>query len=155
MHGAALPSSGTTTSGTTASGSFPRQPAAFSDRITRDGSSGYTAQPGRYQLYASLADPWSHRALIVRRLLGLERVIGVTVTDPIPGARGWRFPDHASDRAGERPAEATARTPAGTAAAATRSPGRSGWPSCTWPPTPATPAAAPSRCCGTPTATAS
>jgi putative glutathione S-transferase len=100
MHGGALPSSGTTTSGTTASGSFPRQPAAFSDRITRDGSSGYTAQPGRYQLYVSLADPWSHRALIVRRLLGLERVIGVTVTDPIPGARGWRFPDHASDRAG-------------------------------------------------------
>ena len=89
--------SGASVSGTTASGSFPRQPAAFSDRITRDGSSGYTAQPGRYQLYVSLADPWSHRALIVRRLLGLERVIGVTVTDPIPGERGWRFPDHAGD----------------------------------------------------------
>jgi putative glutathione S-transferase len=84
--------SGASVSGTTASGSFPRQPAAFSDRITRDGSSGYTAQPGRYQLYVSLADPWSHRALIVRRVLGLERVIGLTVTDPIPGDRGWRFP---------------------------------------------------------------
>src|SRR5580693_3300340 len=93
MHGGALP-----TSGTTVSGGFLRQPAMFSNRITRDGSSGYTAQPGRYQLYASLADPWSHRALIVRRLLGLERVIGLTLTDPIPGERGWRFPDSGGGR---------------------------------------------------------
>jgi putative glutathione S-transferase len=98
MIGGALPTSGTAVPGTavpgtTVSGGFPRLPATFSDRITRDGSSGYTAQPGRYQLFASLADPWSHRALIVRRLLGLERVIGLTVTDPIPGERGWRFPD--------------------------------------------------------------
>src|SRR6202046_5730493 len=84
--------SGTATSGTAGSGGFPRQPATFANRITRDGSSGYTAQPGRYQLYASLADPWSHRALLVRRLLGLERVIGLTVTEPLPGERGWRFP---------------------------------------------------------------
>ncbi|HEY2690984.1 MAG TPA: glutathione S-transferase C-terminal domain-containing protein [Streptosporangiaceae bacterium] len=50
-------------------------------------------QPGRYQLYASLACPWSHRALIVRRLLGLEQVVGLSLTDPIVDERGWRFPD--------------------------------------------------------------
>ena len=64
----------------------------FATRITADGSSGYLAEPGRYQLYASLADPWAHRALIVRRLLGLERVIGLCLTDPIRDERGWRFP---------------------------------------------------------------
>jgi glutathionyl-hydroquinone reductase len=79
-------------------GGFLRQQASFASRITRDGSSGFPAEPGRYQLYASLADPWSHRALIVRRLLGLERVIGLTLTDPIPGERGWRFPDASGGR---------------------------------------------------------
>ena len=79
-------------------GGFLRQQAAFASRITLDGSSGFPAEPGRYQLYASLADPWSHRALIVRRLLGLERVIGLTLTDPIPGERGWRFPDASGGR---------------------------------------------------------
>ena len=37
-------------------------------------------------------DPWAHRALIVRRLLGLERVIGLSLVDPIRDERGWRFP---------------------------------------------------------------
>ena len=64
----------------------------FATRITGDGSSGYLAEPGRYQLYASLADPWAQRALIVRRLLGLERVIGLSLVDPIRDERGWRFP---------------------------------------------------------------
>jgi putative glutathione S-transferase len=79
-------------------GGFLRTQARFASQITRDGSSGLRAEPGRYRLYASLADPWSHRALIVRRLLGLERVIGLTLTDPIPGQRGWRFPDSSGGR---------------------------------------------------------
>ena len=41
-------------------------------------------ESGRYELYASLADPWSHRALIARRLLGLERVIGLSADRPDP-----------------------------------------------------------------------
>jgi glutathionyl-hydroquinone reductase len=93
MHAAARPSPGTSTTG-----GFSRVQASFTGRITRDGSSGFPAEPGRYQLYASLADPWSHRALIVRRVLGLERVIGLTLTDPIPGERGWRFPDSSGAR---------------------------------------------------------
>lgn len=93
MIAASQPSPGTATAA-----GFLRQQAQFASQITRDGSSGFRAEPGRYQLYASLADPWSHRALIVRRLLGLERVIGLTLTDPIPGQRGWRFPDSSGGR---------------------------------------------------------
>ncbi|MGE5292755.1 MAG: glutathione S-transferase family protein [Micromonosporaceae bacterium] len=68
-----------------------RQASRFTGRITADGSSGYPAIPGRYHLYASLASPLAQRALIVRRILGLEQVIGVTVVDPIRDERGWRF----------------------------------------------------------------
>jgi putative glutathione S-transferase len=72
--------------------SRPAHPATLNSLITRDGSTGYAAEPGRYQLYASQACPWSHRALIVRKLLGLERVIGLSLTDPIRDENGWRFP---------------------------------------------------------------
>jgi glutathionyl-hydroquinone reductase len=81
------------TSGASSTGGFARHQGTFTGRISRDGSSGFLAEAGRYQLYASLACPWSQRVLIVRRLLGLEQVIGLSLTDPIKGERGWRFPD--------------------------------------------------------------
>jgi putative glutathione S-transferase len=74
-------------------GSFVRQPNAFRNRITSDGSSGYLAEPGRYHLYVSLACPWAHRSIIARRLKKLEDVIGLTVVDPIRDERGWAFRD--------------------------------------------------------------
>ena len=74
-------------------GGFVRHQGAFTGRITGDGSSGFLAEAGRYQLYASLACPWSQRALIVRSLLGLDRVVGLSLTDPVSGEHGWRFPD--------------------------------------------------------------
>lgn len=74
-----------------ADGSFVRQRVAFRDRITADGSSGYRAEPGRYHLYVSLACPWAHRAIIVRKLLGLENVISMSVVDPVRDERGWAF----------------------------------------------------------------
>jgi putative glutathione S-transferase len=77
----------------TSTGGFVRHQSTFTGRITGDGSSGFLAEPGRYQLYASLACPWSQRALIVRSLLGLDRIIGLSLTDPISGEHGWRFPD--------------------------------------------------------------
>jgi len=76
---------------TRADGRFARQPNAFTDRITTDGSSGFPAEPGRYHLYVSLACPWAHRAVIVRRLKGLEDVISMSVVDPIRDERGWAF----------------------------------------------------------------
>jgi putative glutathione S-transferase len=76
---------------TSADGAFVRQAYTIRDRITADGSSGFLAEPGRYHLYVSLACPWAHRAIIVRRLLGLESVISMSVVDPIRDDRGWAF----------------------------------------------------------------
>jgi putative glutathione S-transferase len=78
-------------------GGLIRRQGTFTGRVTRDGSSGFPAEPARYQLYASLACPWSQRALIACRLLGLDRVIGLTLTDPVADERGWRFSDDAGD----------------------------------------------------------
>jgi putative glutathione S-transferase len=75
-----------------------RHQGSFSGRVSMDGSTGFPAGPARYILYASLACPWSQRALIVRRLLGLERVIGLSLTDPISAEHGWRFPDETGGR---------------------------------------------------------
>ena len=76
---------------TSADGAFVRQRYVFQGRITADGSSGFPAEAGRYHLYVSLACPWAHRAIIVRRLLGLERAITMGVVDPVRDERGWRF----------------------------------------------------------------
>jgi putative glutathione S-transferase len=43
------------------------------------GEGGFAAEPGRYHLYVSLACPWAHRTLIVRRLKGSRRLIDVSV----------------------------------------------------------------------------
>lgn len=57
-----------------------------------DGSSGFKAQAGRYHLYVSLACPWAHRTLIVRKLKGLEDVISVNVVDWLLNfEKGWEF----------------------------------------------------------------
>src|SRR5919197_777111 len=85
---------------TSADGVFVRQAYTIRDRITADGSSGFRAEPGRYHLYVSLACPWAHRAIIVRRLLGLEDVISMSVVDPIRDECGWAFtegPGHTAD----------------------------------------------------------
>ncbi|CAM00923.1 putative glutathione S-transferase [Saccharopolyspora erythraea NRRL 2338] len=75
----------------TARGEWVRQANRFTERITADGSSAYPVEPGRYRLVVSLACPWAHRSVIVRRLLGLEDVISLGVVDPIRDERGWRF----------------------------------------------------------------
>jgi putative glutathione S-transferase len=75
-------------------GAFVRQPNRFTDRITAEGdeaTGGWRVEPGRYQLVVSLACPWAHRSIIIRRLLGLEDVLGLSVVDPIRDERGWRF----------------------------------------------------------------
>src|SRR6266568_3066546 len=77
-------------------GSLIRRQGTFTGRISRDGSSEFPAEPSRYQLYASLGCPWSQRALIACRLLGLDRVIGLTLTEPVADEHGWRFADGAA-----------------------------------------------------------
>ncbi|MGH3913128.1 MAG: glutathione S-transferase family protein [Pseudonocardiaceae bacterium] len=72
-------------------GEWVRQANRFTDRITEDGAGGWPAEPGRYRLVVSLACPWAHRSVIVRRLLGLQEAISLAVVDPIRDERGWRF----------------------------------------------------------------
>jgi putative glutathione S-transferase len=86
---------------TARTGEFVRQANRFTDRITRDCASSpgegpdaqsrWPVEPGRYRLVVSLACPWAHRSIIVRRLLGLEEAISLAVVDPIRDERGWRF----------------------------------------------------------------
>ena len=78
---------------TSPEGGFVRQRSEFRDRVSADGSTGFRAEPGRYHLYVSLACPWAHRTVIVRRLKGLEGVISLSVVDPLRDERGWRFGD--------------------------------------------------------------
>ena len=72
-------------------GAFVRAAYPFRGRVTADGSSGYPAEAGRYHLYVSLACPWAHRSVIVRRLMGLEDVVSLSVVDPVRDGRGWAF----------------------------------------------------------------
>jgi len=81
-------------------GEFVRAEAAFRDRITADGASGFPAEPARYHLYVSLACPWAHRTLIFRKLKRLEDAVSVSVVEPVMASEGWSFseafPDHAN-----------------------------------------------------------
>ncbi|GAA1576768.1 MULTISPECIES: glutathione S-transferase family protein [Kribbella] len=86
---------------TSSTGEWKRQGNRFTGRISRDSTSApgagpddqgrWPVEPGRYRLVVSLACPWAHRSVIVRRLLGLEDAISLAVVDPIRDERGWRF----------------------------------------------------------------
>src|SRR5690606_18796495 len=51
----------------------------------------WPVEPGRYRLVAARACPWAHRAIIVRRLLGLEDVISLATPGPVHDQRSWTF----------------------------------------------------------------
>ncbi|MFE3742719.1 glutathione S-transferase family protein [Streptomyces sp. NPDC059096] len=70
---------------------FKRSRSHFADRITADGADGWPVEAGRYRLVVSRACPWASRALVSRRLLGLEGALSLAVADPIQDDRSWRF----------------------------------------------------------------
>ncbi|GAA3761240.1 glutathione S-transferase family protein [Salinactinospora qingdaonensis] len=72
-------------------GDFIRSASRFDARITADGQSPWPVAADRYRLVVSLACPWASRALISRRLLGLESALSVAVADPIQDDASWRF----------------------------------------------------------------
>ncbi|MAQ84622.1 MAG: glutathione-dependent reductase [Maritimibacter sp.] len=78
-------------------GKFVRTTTKFRNWITADGSAGpsgddgFKAEAGRYHLYVSYACPWAHRALIFRKLKGLEDMIDVSVVHPDMLGDGWTF----------------------------------------------------------------
>lgn len=67
-------------------GQFKRLPSKFRNHIDKNGE--HPPEKGRYTLYVSLACPWAHRTLIVRKLKGLEDFIDVSVVHPFMGALG-------------------------------------------------------------------
>ncbi|MBB5938704.1 glutathione S-transferase family protein [Streptomyces zagrosensis] len=70
---------------------FKRSASHFTDRITADGRDGWPVEAGRYRLVVSRACPWASRAVISRRLLGLEGALSMAITDPLQDDRSWRF----------------------------------------------------------------
>lgn len=78
-------------------GAFRRTESRFRNWVTPDGApgptgeGGFPAEAGRYHLYVSLACPWAQRTLILRRLKGLEGMVGLSVTHWLMGEQGWSF----------------------------------------------------------------
>jgi putative glutathione S-transferase len=72
-------------------GSYRRDQNYLTTRITADGRDGFPVEPGRYRLVVSRACPWANRAIIVRRLLGLEDVLSMGVCGPTHDERSWTF----------------------------------------------------------------
>lgn len=76
-------------------GAFHRQETTFRQ-------SEIVAQPGRYQLFVSYLCPWASRALIFRKLKGLENVITLSIAEPCIRDNGWEFskPQDAGEQLG-------------------------------------------------------
>lgn len=78
-------------------GAFQRESAQRRNWVTANGEpglsgeGGFRAEAGRYHLYVSLACPWAHRTLIVRKLKGLENLIDVSVVSWLMLENGWTF----------------------------------------------------------------
>ena len=70
---------------------YTRDTNYIETRITRDGRDGYPVEAGRYRLIAARACPWANRAIIVRRLLGLEDAISLGMPGPTHDSRSWTF----------------------------------------------------------------
>lgn len=69
----------------------PRPLYRFEGRISRDGSTPFHAEPGRYHLYSGWFCPWAQRTVITRSLARLEDVVTLSYVDPERDGRGWAF----------------------------------------------------------------
>lgn len=70
---------------------YTRDTRYIPTRITADGGDGFPVEPGRYRLVAARACPWANRAIIVRRLLGLEDALSMGLAGPTHDERSWTF----------------------------------------------------------------
>jgi len=71
-------------------GSFVRPESGFRDRVTRDGSSGFKPEAGRYVLVTAPSCPWAHRTVMMRKLKALENAISILQSD-LPKGQGWAY----------------------------------------------------------------
>ena len=74
-------------------GGYERKARYIETRITRDGAGDgdLAVEPGRYRLAVSRACPWAHRAILTRKLLGLEDVLSMAVAGPVHDQDSWTF----------------------------------------------------------------
>ena len=73
-------------------GEFIRGTTTFRRWVTKDGSSGFKAEAGRYHLYVANNCPWAHRTKVLRTYKGLEKVISMDIVDRWRDVeKGWRF----------------------------------------------------------------
>ncbi|CAN5267523.1 glutathione S-transferase C-terminal domain-containing protein [soil metagenome] len=72
-------------------GAFIRDADYIADRVTVDCRDGWPVEPDRYRLVVARACPWANRAIIVRRLLGLEPVLSMGIAGPTHDERSWQF----------------------------------------------------------------
>ncbi|KAH9324101.1 hypothetical protein KI387_004279, partial [Taxus chinensis] len=93
-----------------ANGEFKRSPSTFRNFISRDKSSEYYAESGRYHLYISYACPWASRCYAVLKLKGLDDAISVSSVKPkwerTKGGEdhfGWTFPNTEDEDPGAEP----------------------------------------------------
>ena len=73
------------------SGAFVRDSDYIETRITADGRDGWPVESGRYRLAVARACPWASRAIIVRRLMGLEPVLSMAAAGPTHDEDSWTF----------------------------------------------------------------
>jgi len=67
----------------TKGGAFVRKDSTFRDWVKADGSSKYPPAEGRYHLIIACACPWANRANATRMLKGLDKVIGLSIVEPV------------------------------------------------------------------------
>ena len=72
-------------------GQFQRIASSFRGRISRDGSTEFPAEAGRYHLYVGYHCPWAHRTIIYRALKGLEDAISISYCLPAFRENGWTY----------------------------------------------------------------
>ena len=75
-------------------GRFVRQESTFRDRVEDEPGVRFPPEAQRYLLYVSLACPWAHRTLIMRRLKGLDEALPVSVVHPLMLDEGWTFGEY-------------------------------------------------------------
>jgi glutathionyl-hydroquinone reductase len=62
----------------------------FRQKVSADGSTQFAVEAGRYHLYFSYSSPFAHRALVMRRLKGLEGAISASSVGCYR-EEGWEF----------------------------------------------------------------
>ncbi|XKH60906.1 glutathione S-transferase family protein [Halomonas sediminis] len=78
-------------------GEFVRESAQLRDWVSDEARSEegerkvLPAEANRYHLYVSLACPWAHRTLIMRRLKGLDSLIDTSHVSPLMLKHGWTY----------------------------------------------------------------